>query len=294
MSEPDKAWGRDKGRSVGPSNKPTAMPIIPIHVVTTSSGGGFETFGWDSLVAIGTLGLAIATLVLALKTRALAKSGQVTADAAQLTAAAAQQELELLRDQTDAAKRQSEAAEAALNASVLPVLLDIPQHTMFQLPTEITARLPYRQLGGPVPTEVDLSVISATDSDDFPSLVVPVRNVGAGVALGIDAAVYMEADEGVVVYGEAPSAIAVGGHDHVWFGGPEERLGERAPVVVDQDALRRVLRSGQDLVVEIAYSDVSGRQEAAASLHLTRSGRTDRAYRVTRVEPRHERRFTAD
>jgi hypothetical protein len=123
------------------------MPVIPIHVVTTSSGGGFETFGWDSLVVIGTLGLAIATLVLALKTRALADSGQVTSDAARLTAAAAQQELEFLRDQTDAAKRQSRAAEAALNASVLPVLLDIPQHTMFQLPKEMTARPPYRPVG---------------------------------------------------------------------------------------------------------------------------------------------------
>ncbi len=259
--------------------------IAAAHTPTIEYIAAWATLG----TAIGTIGLATATFVLAGKTQRLAQSGQETADAAK-------EELVLLRTQTDAAQRQSRAAEEALNASVVPVLLDIPRHTMFQLPKNILERLRYRSpLGPPGPSEIDLSIISANDSATFPSLVVPVRNVGAGVALGLAAAVTIEAIGTPIVRGEPPSAIAVGGHGHVWFGGSEERLGE-AGIVLDPNErarLRTLLLSGQDLIVEIAYSDVSGRQEAAAALYLTRSGTTDRAYRVTRVEPRIDRQFTA-
>lgn len=260
------------------------MPFVPIHV--TSGGGGFHPFGWDSLVAIGTIGLAFATFVLALKTRALAKSGQQTADAAQ--------------DQADAAKRQSVAAEAALLASVASQLLDIPRHTMFQLPQNIIERMDYRSpIGQPAPSEIDLSIISANESADAASLVVPVRNVGAGVALGRAAAVTVALEGAVgepVVGGEPPSAIAVGDHGHVWFGGPDERLGEQATVIghpEQRERLLHLLTLREDLIVEIAYADVSGRQETASSLYLTRSGELGRAYRVIRVELRHDRRLTA-
>jgi hypothetical protein len=129
--------------------------------------------------------------------------------------------------------------------------------------------------------------------------VVPVRNVGAGVALGLAAAVTVAraAIGEPVVRGEPPSAIAVGDHGHVWFGGPDERLREQATVAGDpeqREHLRHPLALGEDLVLEIAYADVSGREEVATSLYLTKSGLIDRAYRVTKVEPRHQRRFTAN
>jgi hypothetical protein len=260
------------------------------YTPTITYVAAWATFG----TAFGTIGLAIATFVLAKRTKALATSGQETADAAK-------QELGLLRTQAEATKRQSEAAESALIASVAPQLLDIPLHTMFQIPKSRIEpprdRSDIARLG---PSEIDLSVITANDSADAASLVVPVRNVGAGVALGLAAAVTV-AREGAsgepVVRGEPESAIAVGDRGHVWFGGPDERLGEQATAIGDPEQrthLRHLLALGEDLVVEIAYADGSGRQAVATSFYLTKSGRVDRAYRVTRVVPRHERRFTAD
>jgi hypothetical protein len=264
--------------------------IAAAHTPAIEYIAAWATFG----TALGTVGLAIATFALALKTRALAKSGQQTADAAE-------KELVLLRDQADASKRQSEPAEAALTAFVAPQLLDIPLHTMFRLPTNSLERLRDRSaIGPPAPSEIDLSVISADDSPDATTLVVPVRNVGAGVALGLAAAVRVARDTAIgepVVRGEPPSAIAVGDHGHVWFGGPDERLSEQATVIGDpeqREHLRHLFALGEDLVLEIAYAEVSGRREVATSLYLTKSGRIDRAYRVTRVVPRHQRRFTAN
>jgi hypothetical protein len=182
--------------------------IVAAHTPTIKYIAAWATVG----TPIGTIALATATLVLAGNTQRLAQSGQETADAAN-------EELVFLRTQTDAAQRQSRAAEEALIASVVPVLLDTPRYTMFQVPKKILERLGYRSpLGPPVPSEIDLSIISANDSATFPSLVVPVRNMGAGVALGLAAAVTIEAMPTPIARGEPPSAIAVGGHGHVWCG----------------------------------------------------------------------------
>jgi hypothetical protein len=172
---------------------------------------------------------------------------------------------------------------------------------MFQIPKSVVERpRDPSGIGRLGPSEIDLSVITANDSADAASLVVPMRNVGAGVALGIAAAVTVAREGAIgepIVRGEPDSAIAVGDHGHLWFGGPDERLGERATVIGDPEQrahLRHLLALGEDLAVEIAYSDASGRQQVATTFYLTKGGRMDRAYRVTRVVPRHERRFTAD
>jgi hypothetical protein len=114
-----------------------------------------------------------ATFVLALKTRALADSGQKTASAAE-------RELALLGDQAEAVKRQSEVAEAALQASIKPLLIDVPLHSM-------QAGYVGSRSGS---AHTDFSV----NSEIMPemrtgSLTVPVRNVGAGVARGLSAVV---------------------------------------------------------------------------------------------------------
>ena len=237
----------------------------------------WATFG----TAVGTIGLAVATFVLALKTRALATSGQETADAAK-------QELLLLRSQTDAAQRQSVAAEAALNASARPLLIDIPRHTMKTIQVQ-------ERPGVEHPEEIDLSVITSRidQSPRAGQMMVPVRNVGAGVALGLAAAaglvIELEAAGATVAHGEAPSVIAAGESAAVWF---EDTAGVASAAA--EPPLAYLLRAGADLVVEVAYCDVSGRQEAATSLYLTKSGTTDRTYRVTGVEPGHSPRLTLE
>ena len=85
-------------------------------------------------------------------------SGKETADAAKLTADAAVRDLELLGDQTEAATRQSEAAEAALNASVRPLLIDVPLYTT----RTIQVQEEPAKMG---PADVDLSVISASGDE---------------------------------------------------------------------------------------------------------------------------------
>jgi hypothetical protein len=189
------------------------------------------------------------------------------------------------RKQTNAMRRQSRTAEAALNASIRPLLVDVPRHTMRTIHVQ-------ERPGEKHPEELDVSAILASvgETTRTGSLVVPVRNVGAGVALGLAAAATFDRDAvgSPIARGEAPSVIAAGEPDAIWFSdtpGP--------PSVAAETPLVRLLREDkEDLVVEVAYSDVAGRQESATSLYLTKSGTTDRDYRVTRVVPGHRPRLT--
>ena len=117
--------------------------VIAAAHTTIDYIASWATFG----TAFGTIGLAVATFVLALKTRALAQSSQETADAAE-------QELVLLALQLDAAQRQSEAAEVALNASLRPLVIDVPRHTMKTIQVQ-------QQPGAKHAEEVDLSAITS-------------------------------------------------------------------------------------------------------------------------------------
>jgi hypothetical protein len=104
--------------------------------------------------------------VLSKRTRRLAESGQQTADAAQreLTLLTSQPEamtaqaeavgrqseattrqVELLKEQAAASGRQSDAAEAALNASIQPLITSVPRPTMTRI------RVPMGLLGRSVP-----------------------------------------------------------------------------------------------------------------------------------------------
>lgn len=110
-------------------------------------------------------------------------------------------------------------------------------------------------------------------------MTVPIRNVGAGVAR-LSAAVLTYAREDAIevplVPGEPPSVIAPGELDWIryeWIEGDAER-----PLAVMLDA-------DEHLVIEVAYSDLSERQEAATRLYLVKSGRTDRTHRVRDVSP---------
>jgi hypothetical protein len=251
--------------------------VIASAHTTIDYVAAWATFG----TALGTIGLAAATFVLALKTRALAKSGKDTADAAQ-------QELSLLRNQAEAAQRQSVAAEAALNASARPLLIDIPRHTMKTIQVQ-------ERPGVKHPEEVDLSVI-ASHIDESPRaghMMIPVRNVGPGVALGLAAAAGLVIEQGAigaqVARGRAQSVIAAGESGALWF---EDVAGVASAAA--ETPLVYLLRSGADFVVEVAYCDVSGRQQAATSLYLTKSGTTDRTYRVTKVDPAHPPRLTRE
>jgi hypothetical protein len=211
---------------------------------------------WASIAtAVGTISLGLATFWLGWQTRNVAKTGDA--------------ELKLLGRQANAADSQSKAAEAALSASIRPLLLDVPRHTHREILTGPFGR------GGLQP--VDASVIYAVVSDSEVHLTVPVRNAGQGVALVTAAALTSIDAERVVrpvVTGGTPSAIAPREEDSVYFDdddGPSN--------------LRHLIEVGGDLVVEVAYSDAAGGQLAATRLYLIRSGQVGRSYRVRRTEP---------
>lgn len=229
--------------------------------------------------ALATVLLALVTVYLAWKTRSLAQSSTEVAKAAD-------EELKAIRSQAEAADRQSKVAEDALNASVRPLLTDVPLHTTRAIHGVLM------QERGSAPVHVDESVISGSVQENRTGrLIVPIRNVGAGIARVLAAVVTVAREGGTgepLARGRAPSVIATGEIDRVWF---EDTPGPASAAA--ETPLVRLLQSGEDLVVEIAYSDLAGRQETATSLYLTESGRTDRAYRVTRVEPDQPRRFTA-
>jgi hypothetical protein len=98
-------------------------------------------------------------------------------------------------------------------------------------------------------------------------------------ALGSAAAVAFSGDglPRPVAHGTAPSVIAPGEHDWTAF---EDTAGPASAAA--QTPLVQLLESGEDLVVEIAYTDLAERQSTASSPYLTKSERVDRAYRVMR------------
>jgi hypothetical protein len=218
----------------------------------------------------GTFLLALATFRLAGKTRELAKSGEATATAAK-------QELNLLGDQAESTRRQSEAAEAALNASVRPLLLDVPRHTYRPVVEGYRRQL----------EQVDVSAIIAVADRDEVSLTVPIRNAGAGIALVVAVAITVARDGAIgepVVPGEPPSAVVAREEAAVFFeetGGSDQRV-----------ALEHLLTCGEDLVIEVAYTDIAGRQEAATLLYVTQTGQAAQKLRVRRVVPAQPRRWT--
>jgi hypothetical protein len=163
------------------------------------------------------------------------------------------------------------------------MLIDVPRFSMRTMPAE----------DRPGETEeVDASPIFASIGESRAgSLLVPVRNVGAGVGLGLAAAATFARDAvgNPVARGVAPSVLPAGELDAIRFA---DTPGPASVAAVTP--LVELLQSGEDLVVEVAYSDVAGRQRSASSLSLRKSTMTDRDYSVTSVEHSHPPRLTAE
>jgi hypothetical protein len=185
------------------------------------------------------------------------------------------------------AARGTEVAEDALAASVRPLLISVPRHTARPIVPTAAERLALTMPGGVnLPTEVDVSEIFSRVDAEGARLNVPVRNVGAGVAriLAANVTARGDSDAAPVVPSTSDSAvIAPGEHGYVTF--------EPDPRSEDNTLLTTLLAIEEaPLLVEVAYSDIAGRQETATSLILQRH--EDR-YRVVDVSPDHTRRLTA-
>jgi hypothetical protein len=206
------------------------------------------------------------------------------AEATQETADAARQELALLRQQAEAAMRQSEAAEAALQTSVAPFILDVPVHTMRPGPSRLAT-----MEGKPViqRPDVDVSVIKCDTEHAGGWLAVPIRNVGPGVAR-VDGAFLALANNDnqnvAAAPDDIPSVVPSGEIGQLLFREDTEHPGRLKQMVLDED----------DLIVEVGYSDISGRQRAATMLYLGKleNAQRQRRLRVTEVLPGVDRLLT--
>jgi hypothetical protein len=183
--------------------------------------------------ALGTLGLATATYALARKTRDMAKSAQQAADAAR-------QELELLAEQADASKRQSQAAEQAFRASIKPVLVQASQAPR-----------------GTISPEGEL-------------LVVPVKNIGAGIARFASAGVAYSFERQINIESVSPSQLMSEWSSLEPAPLPQGEEGQVFFTFETQPDGFHCLSSNRDLFVRITYTDLSGAQRATSLFQLRR------------------------
>lgn len=236
------------------SGRPTeSESVTALALLTLEQLVAWATVG----TAAGTLILAAATYIMARRTGALAKSSS--------------DELGLLNEQTEAARRQSIAAEAALRASVRPYLLDVPRGTM-----KTIARgdvFPYVLAGfrrHPPPSEtrvVDLSIVDQylpPHDEGSPELDywlrVPVRNVGAGVAILGDTHLVLHGHGRVLTGTTSANALPPGEVAGLVF--------EVEPGAWEWDAAERSALARSPVTATVMYTDSAGEQAARAQIQL--------------------------
>jgi hypothetical protein len=133
--------------------------------------------------------------------------------------------------------------------------------------TDVWRMVPSRQRPLQPSAEMDVSEIVAGGFDDGYRLIVPVRNVGAGVARLVRAAASYERQLTPQIHihlVDPPSVVAPGETVRLLFRSGEEF----EPVSVWLDIL---LRADEPLLVEIAYLDVVERQQSATLIVIRRN-----------------------
>lgn len=194
-------------------------------------------FGWDALVAIGTLALAGATLTLAFATRSLSKK---TAEEVEQST----RQVEEARRQVDVAQEQTRIAGLTLNTQIRPVLIDVP------LDLSITEPIFYPDREEPIdgnPGAVHVGAAGPTFR-----ISVPVRNAGSGLAMirGIGLRVPDAIPPPRTMI--RPANVAPGEQSRVSFFGSADEDARFEPALT-------AIAAGR-LNVEIGYSDLAGQQ----------------------------------
>jgi hypothetical protein len=226
-------------------------------------------FGWEALVAIGTLALAGATLLLAISTRSLAKKtaqevehtrAQAEATNAQVSESrrqveASQEQARIAHEALNAAREQTHLAQLTLSAQIRPVLIDVPLD--LGEPSE-----PVFYAGSDEPILVPRGGVHVFANEDGVRISVPLRNAGAGLAM--IRGIALEVGEPIplpattiqpanVPRGERGRVSFVAGHDH-------PRL----------DAIRAAIEpSYGTFSVAVSYSDLAGQHLALSRFDVS-------------------------
>jgi hypothetical protein len=208
-------------------------------------------FGWEALVAIGTLALALATVGLAWSTRNLASetAEEVSHSKQQVDAALEQVRVTQAQAKTaqralDAARDQTRISQLTLDAQIRPVLIDVP----LDLATEEQLFYPNRE----APVRGNRGGVHALASDEEVMISMPFRNAGAGLAMvrGIGMRLTVATPTAPVMI--QPANVPAGEYGRVSF---RATPGEAAFAPLGQ-----AIRARSNLSIEVAYSDLAGQQ----------------------------------
>jgi hypothetical protein len=240
---------------------------------------------WNEWVGIGTLALAVATAILAFVSaagvRVAARAGKDTRSLAETSEQEVRvlgeqigiqrEEVDAVLAQAEASRLQVETSQAALRATVRPILVNVPFGSIApREPVQDGVRI------GPGDDQFALVApfaIHVAQSNEGPSLYVsvPARNVGTGVAIVQDAAI-LSNDLRARWDGTATVSVVPPGE--------RTRATFRFPAVLHGDPLadERAVRIHNDMlgqdsgvrrfVVDIVYSDISGEQPTRSRFEI--------------------------
>lgn len=234
-------------------------------MVWTAAANSAWAFGWEALVAIGTLGLAIATGALASSTRGLARKTAEEVEQSARQVEASLQQVEVAQQQAEAAQQalqsahaQARLAQLTLNAQIRPVLIDVPGRPGVQE----TIRYPdtIRAPSGEKVVHGDEGVVHVAASDAEVLISVPLRNAGNGLAMirGLNLALHIEIGQPPVRID--PPNVPPTEHARVSF---RAVVGDAAFSPLSQS-----IRDRRDFSIQVGYSDLAGEQYTVTRLDL--------------------------
>ena len=237
--------------------------------------------------ATGTLVLAFGTKTLADGTTDLARSTDVMAQATLHEVELAKEQVTAVREHAEAAQKQSTLAEAALNASIRPLLVEVPPGMVKEV--KAWNWFAFGVLGTQEKQrdteKIDISRVRFKIDEDGEEqtseidMTVPIRNVGVGPAMlrGVRLEVPLE-DGGVhIVVGRAEhSTLPVAEATNLLFEVPYG--------TADWEPLRSAAERRANLTAEAIYTDLGGKQESRTLIHLKGTGEEAVTYKVLTSE----------
>jgi hypothetical protein len=226
--------------------------MLPNVVLSTvASEASSWGFGWEALVAIGTMLLAVATFILARSTRGLAhntaeevQESKRQVDASLKQVEAAQRQAAAAQEALDAAYEQTRLAQLTLNAQIRPVLIDVPG----LVGVRDTIMYPGREK--PIAGDAGFVHVDATDAEVLVS--VPLRNAGAGVAMIRGLKLTLRTAIGPPSVRITPPNLPPNERGRVSF--------RATPGDAAFAPLSETIRAHRDFSVQVGYADLAGQQ----------------------------------
>jgi hypothetical protein len=223
-------------------------------------------FGWEGLVAIGTLALALVTAGLAISTHSLARKTAEEVDHSKRQVEAINEQAAIAQDALAASREQVEVSQRTLEAEMRPVLVDVTrgEGSAFE-------RVIYPGYDG----SAGSGQLTATAHDQHVLISVPVRNVGPGLGLMLGATLQTRLEIGQPPCVFRPSAIPPGEAGRVSF--------RATPGSAAFAPLKALIEGQEDFSVEVLYTDVAGRQATISRLDVVLADASPLRWRVRQV-----------